>query len=104
MTILDYYIMMSENAEVNDIYYSTGDTQKEGRGKIFSFFNTNYRTLLKRTGEGYGGFSTGFVLLDDVVGKPYSEWDRYDKNNENKLKQHTVRMRKSELFSVDKGI
>lgn len=104
MTILDYYIMMSENAEINDIYYSTGDTQKEGRGKIFSFFNTNYRTLLKRTGNGYGGFGTGFVLLDEVVGKPYSEWDRYDKNNENKLKQHTVRMRKSELFSVDKGI
>ena len=104
MTILEYYKNMCSNDEVNEIYYSTGNTQKEGRGKIFSFFNTNYRTLLTKQSMEYKGFGVGFNTINSVAGIPYSKWPQYEKNYENIFKQHTVRMRKSELFQVEKGI
>ena len=104
MTILDLYQSMSTNEEVNKIYYSTGDTQVNGLGKVFSFFNTNYRSLLKRQSNTYLGFGRGFIAISAVEGIRYSEWEKYEANNENVLKQHTVRMRKSELFSVTNGV
>ena len=104
MTILEYYKEMCLDENLNKIYYSTGDTQIEGKGKIFSIFNTNYRTLFGKEGDVYTGFGAGFNIIDRVAGKPYNEWEKYAKNDENRFKQHTVRMRKSDLFSVKNGI
>lgn len=43
MTLKDFYIQLSNTPEVFEKYYSTSD---KNLGKIFSFFNTNYRGLL----------------------------------------------------------
>ena len=104
MKLLDYYKEICNNSVLNNIYYSTGDTQIEGRGKIFSFFNTNYRTLLTKQKMEYKGFGQGFKLINSMKDIPYQNWERYENNDEIKLKQHTVRMRKAELFTVQNGI
>lgn len=101
MTIKDLYIEISSNKDTYDQYCFTG---QNSFGKMFAFINTNYRSIFSMSGKKYGGFAKGFEIINQVCGKKRSEWEKKETTNQEKQKQHTVAMQKSELFSVENDI
>lgn len=97
MTLKDFYIQLSNTPEIFDKYYSTSD---KNFGKIFSFFNTNYRGLLSPKNNKLNGFAHGFYVFEEVEGKDRATWAKTKGAQQEKVKQHVVPMRKSELFMV----
>ena len=97
MTLKDFYIQLSNTPEVFEKYYSTSD---KNLGKIFSFFNTNYRGLLSPKNNKLNGFAHGFYVFQEVEGKDRATWAKTSGAQQEKVKQHVVPMRKSELFMV----
>lgn len=97
MNLKDLYVELSSNPIVYEKYCSIGHNNY---GKIFSFINTNYRAILPMIGQRLGGFAQGFKVLSNVCGIKRSNWLRHFGTKQEIEKQHTVNMRKSELFSV----
>lgn len=92
MDLLELYKAESNIPEWYEFYCSTG---KDKGGKIFEFFNTNYRRLLS--------FQRGFIVLKAVEGVPRSDWERQPNHGQEIEKQHIRNMFCSKLFSKDEN-
>lgn len=77
-------------------YKSYCETGENSNGKIFYFFNTNYRKLLS--------FEEGFNVLCGVENLERSTWEHNSNHGQEIQKQHTVNMLKSKLFSKNKNV
>lgn len=97
MTLKEFYIQLSNCQKVFEKYYSTSE---KNLGKIFSFFSTNYRGLLSTRNSNFKGFANGFHVFESVEGIDRSLWEKTERAQQEKVKQHVVPMRKSELFMV----
>lgn len=97
MILKDLYIAYCSNSEFYEKYCSTS---KYGLGKMFFFLNTNCRAILTKKGNKYNGFAQSFRVIKEVEGIKRSEWNHKTAAGQEKEKQHTINMRKSELFRV----
>lgn len=97
MNLKELYIELSSNPITYEKYCSIGHNNY---GKIFSFISTNYRAILPKKGRALKGFAQGFKVLNNVCGIKRSNWARHFGTKQEIEKQHTVNMRKSELFFV----
>ena len=98
MNLKEIYIELCSNSSFYTNYHSIG---KDASGNMFSFFGTNRRSLLTKRGENYNGFAKSFNVIKEVVGVKRSDWIlNPTRVNQERQKQHTVIMRKSEFFRV----
>ena len=98
MELKELYIELCSNPSFYNNYHSIG---KGASGKIFAFIGTNCRALLTKKGNEYKGFGASFKVIKNVEGIKRSEWIQSPtRANQEKQKQHTVNMRKSEFFRV----
>ena len=98
MNLKEIYIELCSNSSFYTTYHSIG---KDASGNMFSFFGTNRRSLLTKRGENYNGFAKSFNVIKEVVGVKRSDWIlNPTRVNQERQKQHTVIMRKSEFFRV----
>jgi len=97
--LIELYKQMSSTPSVSNRYKSIGAA---GLGNIFSFINTNYRQIFSIRGNTYGGFANGFEVMSTVENIKRSDWTATNNVGQEKEKQHTVNMRRSELFMCDK--
>lgn len=94
MSLLEEYKKLTKNNSALK-YYSEMGTGKGGR--IFEFQNTNYR-YIKSFYTNYFTFKAGADGIDR------SEWELNSNHGQENLKQHTVNMLKSRLFSKNEGL
>ena len=92
-SLLKQYRDLNSTPELYKIYSGTGE---KDLGKIFSFQNTNYRTILSFI-KNYETFMNGADSVERTL------WERNDSHGQEQLKQHTVRMLKSKLFSKNEN-
>ena len=96
--LIEIYEHMSAIPQVSEKYKSIG---RDGLGNIFAFINTNYRQILSQKGSSLGGFANGYEVMTTVENIPRSQWTALNNAGQAKEKQHTVNMRRAELFMCD---
>ena len=89
MKLLNKYIQFCNNERFIKFYTSTA---RGMGGNTFEFINTNYRSVRSFI-KNYNTFKNG------VEGKKRSEWELHPGHHQERLKQHSVNMLKSRLFS-----
>ncbi len=87
LSILEYYLEQNKNPKYVDEYQSTSGKKS---GKTFWHINVNFRTL-----SSFLDVFGKFKLYDN---KDRKTWEVYPENNEQRVKQMTVRMQQSKLF------
>lgn len=87
MNILEYYIERNKDINWVEKFRSTSDKHA---GKLFMFFNTNYRSL--------HAFEDTFCKFLEYNGIERSKWDVNPNHGQETAKQWVVRMRQSKLF------
>lgn len=93
MSLINAYKEVCDKPEAFKFYTSAGSGSG---GRIFEFKNTNYRTIHSFI-ENYGTFKSG------ADGVERTSWE-IGKHGQEALKQHTVNMLKSRLFSKNNEI
>ena len=94
MTLKEVYKKMCYN---DDFIAQYGETGNGKYGKLFVFQNTNYRTLLSFL-KNYKTFKDGANGVDRSL------WEINANHGQEKLKQHTINMIKSKLFSKNERV
>lgn len=94
MTLRDTYKELCFDEEFVSQY---GETGAGKNGKIFSFQNTNYRTILSFL-KNYKTFKDGADGVDRTL------WEINANHGQEKLKQHTINMIKSKFFSKNERV
>lgn len=87
MNILEYYIERNQNKTWAEEFRSTSDKHS---GKLFMFFNTNYRSLY--------AFEDTFCKFLKYNGVDRSTWDVNPNHRQEMAKQWVVRSTQSKLF------
>ncbi|MBQ9266943.1 MAG: HNH endonuclease [Clostridia bacterium] len=91
--LVELYKDLCKNERWYNAYCSTGE---KSNGKIFFFFNTNYRKLLS--------FEEGYYVLKNVENVERSSWEHSSSHGQEIEKQHTVNMLKSKIFSKNANV
>ncbi len=87
MNILEYYLERNKDVNWVEKFRSTSDKHA---GKLFMFFNTNYRSL--------HAFEDTFCKFLEYNGVERSKWEVNPHHGQESAKQWVVRMRQSKLF------
>jgi hypothetical protein len=88
MDILHYYLEASEDTTWRNNFYQNA---KNSDGKLFSFLNTNFRSITT-----FEYYFNQFIRWENV---PRNEWELSESNGQEKIKQHVSNMISTFLFT-----